>query len=274
MPESATKNIGIDPENEWGQAFSLKGKLIWVIGGAGYLGRAVVRFLIQAGARVVCADIGKKAFDFLEDKGWETAMPATVDISLEYELRQFMEEHTRKLGIPDGVVNLAYASTAKRLEELTGADFDKVNQAGLTAGFLLGRESATLMAVNGGGSLVMFSSMYGMVSPDSKIYECPMNQNPIEYGVGKAGIIQMTKYFAMHFGSKKVRCNCISPGPFPNPLVKEQHPDFVDRLGAKTMLGRVGGAREIAGAVCFLLSPASSYITGHNLVLDGGWTCW
>ncbi|MFC4871506.1 SDR family oxidoreductase [Negadavirga shengliensis] len=274
MPESATKNIGIDPENEWGEAFSLKGKLIWVIGGAGYLGRAVVRFLVQAGARVVCADMGDKAFDFLQNKKWEMAIPATVDISLEYKLNQFIEEQTRKLGSPDGVVNLAYASTAKRLEELTGADFDKVNQAGLTAGFLLGRESAKLMAANGGGSLVMFSSMYGMVSPDPKIYEHPMNPNPIEYGVGKAGIIQMTRYFAMHFGLKKVRCNSISPGPFPNPSVKEQHPDFVERLGKKTVLGRVGEVKEIAGAVCFLLSPASSYITGHNLVVDGGWTCW
>ena len=101
-----------------------------------------------------------------------------------------------------------------------------------------------------------------------------MNKNPIEYGVGKAGIIQMTRYLAVHWGKQNVRCNCISPGPFPNPGVQTSHPEFIERLAGKSPMGRIGQPGEIAGAVQFLLSDAASYITGQNLFVDGGWTSW
>lgn len=120
----------------------------------------------------------------------------------------------------------------------------------------------------------MFSSMYGMVSPNDEVYEAPMNKNPLEYGVGKAGVIQMTKYLAVHWAKQQLRVNCISPGPFPNPAVQQSHPDFIARLARKSPMGRIGIANEIAGPVAFLLSDISSYITGHNLVVDGGWTSW
>ena len=125
-----------------------------------------------------------------------------------------------------------------------------------------------------GGSIVLFSSMYGTVPPDPGVYEQPMNPNPIEYGVGKAGIQQMARYFAVHYGRSSVRCNSISPGPFPNPNIQRDQPDFIDRLSQKVPLGRIGQAPEIAGAVAFLLSDAASYITGQNLAVDGGWTSW
>ena len=101
-----------------------------------------------------------------------------------------------------------------------------------------------------------------------------MTKNPIEYGVGKAGIIQMTRYLAVHWGNRNVRCNCISPGPFPNPSVQQQYPEFIGRLAAKTPLGRIGVPDEVAGAVTFLVAPVSSYVTGQNLAVDGGWTIW
>ena len=101
-----------------------------------------------------------------------------------------------------------------------------------------------------------------------------MTKNPIEYGVGKAGIIQMTRYLAVHWGRQNVRCNCILPGPFPNPNVQRDQPAFVDRLAQKTPMGRIGKADEVAAAVAFLLSDASSYITGQQLPVDGGWTIW
>ena len=255
--------------------FGLKDKTIWVIGGAGYLGQSVVSLLADAGAKVVCADMQNKAHDFVASAGLSAnVFPASLDISNETMLKEFIQEHMNQHGCPDGLVNMTFASTSKKMEALTSGDFDQASHTGLTASFLLARAVGREMSSNGGGSMVFFSSMYGMVAPDSKIYKEPMNPNPIEYGVGKAGIIQMAKYMAMHYGSKNVRCNALSPGPFPNPAVQEQYPEFVERLADKTFLGRIGRPEEIAGAVCFLLSDASSFISGQNLVVDGGWTSW
>jgi NAD(P)-dependent dehydrogenase (short-subunit alcohol dehydrogenase family) len=114
--------------------------------------------------------------------------------------------------------------------------------------------------------------MYGSVSPDPHIYEKPMNPNPVEYGVGKAGIQQLARYLAVHYGPRGVRCNAISPGPFPNPNIQRDQPAFIERLSQKVPLGRVGQSPEIAGAVAFLVSDAATFITGQNLAVDGGWT--
>ncbi len=250
------------------------GKLIWVIGGAGYLGQAIVSLLNQYGARIVCIDIGNKAKEFVEVSRLDRVEPVTVDINNTEMLAGFVKEMVSRFGVPDGLVNLAFGSTAKSLEELTDTEFDQVNHAALTATFILSREVSAYMIKNGGGSMVLFSSMYGMVSPDESVYEAPMNKNPIEYGVGKAGVIQMTKYLSVHWARQGVRVNCISPGPFPNPTVQKNYPEFVDRLRKKSPMDRVGEAEEIAGPVAFLLSDLSSYVNGHNLVVDGGWTSW
>jgi NAD(P)-dependent dehydrogenase (short-subunit alcohol dehydrogenase family) len=157
---------------------------------------------------------------------------------------------------------------------LTADEFNEANHSNLTATFLLAREVGQWMAAAGRGSMVLFSSMYGSVSPDPRIYQSPMNSNPLEYGVGKAGIQQMARYLAVHWGRSGVRVNCISPGPFPNPTVQEKNPHFMERLAAKSPMGRIGQSHEIAGSVAFLLSDAASYITGQNLAVDGGWTAW
>jgi NAD(P)-dependent dehydrogenase (short-subunit alcohol dehydrogenase family) len=255
--------------------FGLDGKVVWVIGGAGYLGQPVVHLLARTGAKVICADLDNRAFEFVQSAKFGSAViPWSLDISKSERVKAFVKDQISEFGRPNGFVNMAFASTSKKLEELSEADFDQVNHTGLTSSFFLAREVGSEMAKNGGGSMVLFSSMYGMLAPDFHVYESPMNPNPIEYGVGKAGIIQMTKYLAMHYGRKNVRCNCISPGPFPNLSVQQKHVDFMGRLEGKTFLGRVGAAKEIAGSVCFLLSDLSSFTTGHNLVVDGGWTCW
>lgn len=253
----------------------LENKIIWVVGGAGYLGQSVVKLLNNNGASVVCIDIGKKANDFIIAASLQENVRAVeFDINNTGFIASFVKEQADSYGIPDGLVNLAFGSTAKKLEELTDEDFDNVNHSALTATFILSREVSKYMIEKGGGSIVLFSSMYGMVSPDGAVYESPMNKNPVEYGVGKAGVIQMTRYLAVHWAKQSVRVNCISPGPFPNPAVKNNYPDFVERLAKKSPMGRVGSAEEIAGPVAFLLSDAASYITGHNLVVDGGWTSW
>lgn len=255
--------------------FSLKGKTIWVVGGAGYLGQEVVRLLCKQGAKVLCIDRDDKSQIFAKEACLGSFLaPASFDLSYTDGIPGFVELYCDKLGVPDGMVNLAYAASGKSFLDLEAADFDQVNHSGLTSSFVFAREIGEMMAQKNSGSLLLFGSMYGMQAPDQYMYPRPMSPNPIEYGVGKAGIIQMAKYLAMHYGPKNIRCNSISPGPFPNIKVQQDHPEFVKRLEQKTFLGRVGAAREVAGAVGFLLSDAASYITGHNLVVDGGWTAW
>ena len=256
--------------------FSLSEKDIWVIGGAGYLGQGICRMLLEAGAKVLCIDLFEKAQHFVLSlpQFSNTFSAATLDVRDGVAIQNFVDEKAADSSIPDGIVILTFGSTSKNFVDLTEKEFDDVNHAGLTSTFLIARAVGLEMEKKGKGSIVLFSSMYGSVSPDPRIYEQPMNVNPVEYGVGKAGIVQMTRYMAVHWGKKNVRCNCISPGPFPNPMIQEKNPQFIERLANKVPMGRVGRQEEVAGAVTFFLSDASSFITGQNLFIDGGWTIW
>jgi NAD(P)-dependent dehydrogenase (short-subunit alcohol dehydrogenase family) len=200
--------------------------------------------------------------------------PASLDICDTAASEAFVREQSDARGIPHGLVVMTCSSTKHLFGDTTVEDFDRVNHGNLTATFSLTRAVGQRMAGRGSGSIILFSSMYGTVSPDPRMYEAPMPPNPIEYGVGKAGIQQMARYFSVQWGPRGVRCNSISPGPFPNPVIQRDNPAFMTRLAHKVPLGRIGLADEIAGPTAFLLSDASSYVSGHNLAVDGGWTAW
>jgi gluconate 5-dehydrogenase len=173
-----------------------------------------------------------------------------------------------------GWVNNAYSGGAASYlnGDLSTEAIAKTTQTGLDAVMVLTDRIANVMSR--GGAIVNVSSMYGMVSPQPAAYDAhPQFHNPPAYGAAKAGLIQFTRYAAVHFADRGLRVNTISPGACPSPPV-QQDTSFIKALEARVPMGRIGQPDEIGAAVHFLLSDASSYVTGHNLVVDGGWTIW
>lgn len=251
------------------------GKLIWVTGGAGYLGSAIVSALDAAGVTTVCFDLAGRAELMVREKNLKNTIPVTADLSHIDTQRKAVAQALENYGVPDGVAHLTFASSpGTRVEDMSTDEFSRTLTLALTPTFDLCRTVGSRMAERGSGSVVLFSSMYGVVSPDPAIYHPPMNPNPIDYGTAKAGLLQMMRYLAVHYGPRGVRFNCVTPGPFPNPQVQSNHPDFVERLKGKTALKRYGVNHEIVGPTLFLLSEGATFVTGHSLAVDGGWTAW
>lgn len=254
---------------------SLEGKTIWVTGGAGYLGSAITTALDAQCAKVLCFDLPGKAETLIQEHRLTRTVPLSIDVNNATELPTTIETMVAAHGLPDGVVHLVTASSGgKRLEHLSADEFQRTFDLALTPTFVLCRALAEKMKVRGSGSIVLFSSMYGLVSPDPRIYHDPMAPNPIDYGASKAATLQLSRYLAVHYGPHGVRFNCVTPGPFPNPAVQRDHPQFIDDLSRKTALNRIGQNREIVGPTLFLLTDSASFVTGHSLVVDGGWTIW
>lgn len=255
--------------------YSLEGKKIWVTGGAGYLGSAITVELDRVGAQVLCFDLPGKAEALVSEHQLVRTVPLSADINDAAALPAALERLLAEHGVPDGVVHLVTASSSgKRLEVLSPDEFQRTFDLALTPSFILCRTLAERMKAKGKGSIILFSSMYGVVAPDKSIYHDPMAPNPIDYGASKAATLQLSRYLAMHYGPDGVRFNCITPGPFPNPTVQKNHPSFIADLNKKTVLHRVGQNHEIVGPTLFLLTDSASFVTGHSLVVDGGWTIW
>jgi NAD(P)-dependent dehydrogenase (short-subunit alcohol dehydrogenase family) len=254
---------------------SLEGKTVWVTGGAGYLGSAITTELDSACAKVVCFDLPGRAEALVRGQKLTRTVPLSLDMNNAADLPAVIEATVAAHGLPDGVVHLVTASSAgKRLEQLSADEFQRTFDLALTPTFVLCRALAERMKVRGSGSIVLFSSMYGMVAPDPRIYHAPMAPNPIDYGASKAATLQLSRYLAVHYGPHGVRFNCVTPGPFPNPAVQKSHPTFIEDLSKKTALNRIGQNHEIVGPTLFLLTDSASFVTGHSLVVDGGWTIW
>jgi len=127
-------------------------------------------------------------------------------------------------------------------------------------------------ATAGDASVINVSSMYGQVAPDRRLYDSPAQQSPFHYGPAKAGLEQLTRHLAAELGPAKIRVNALVPGPFPR--AGKMPPGLEERLAGRTMLGRIGQPEEIGGPLLFLASPASRFVTGTSLNVDGGWTAW
>ena len=258
--------------------FDLTNKTILVAGGAGYLGSQLCEAILLYNGNICIADIDLEKINSLKKSLFQKfpenkIFSMKLDIKNQNSIIECINKTNEHFDNINGLVNATYGATGKALEELTAEEFNNANEINLTGSFLLSRYAISKM--KNGGSIIMFASMYGIVSPKPNLYPEGINPNPIEYGTGKAGLIQLTKYLASHYGSMNIRVNAIAPGPFPDIKINENYnQEFLNNLRNSTMLKRLGKSEEIAGPIVFLLSEASSYITGQVLKVDGGWTAW
>ena len=259
------------------ERFSLTGKVAFIAGGGGYLGLEISKGLAQHGAKVIIGDVragaAQKAASVLAEEGL-SAEAMEFNIADEPCVQKAAQDLAARYGAVDIAINATAHSTGKELEQMSLKDWKIGMGVSLDGAFLFSREFGKVMAQNGAGSIIQFSSMYGIVSPDPSIYAPNFTVSPIDYGVAKAGILQMVRYQAVMLGKKGVRVNAIVPGPFPNPTGQGGDGGFVEKLSSKVPMGRVGKAKEIVGAVIFLASDASSFVNGTQIVVDGGWTAW
>lgn len=261
--------------------FTLEDKSVVLTGGCGNLGRVMVKWLLEYGAELVIADI----LDELPEEISELSRANKLhyikcDLSDTASVREMFEIAQQHTGSLDVLINnAAYGGGAggkKCISSIDDVD-DELWSLGLdgTVGvtFRCTREILPYFDKQGRGNIVNIASMYGMVAPDPSIYGNSGSNSPVTYGTGKAGVIQLTKYCASHLAERGIRVNCIVPGPFPNVTVNMDK-TFYEKLKAKTMLGRTGDANELAGPILMLASDASSFMTGAQVVVDGGWTAW
>lgn len=250
-------------------------RTVWVIGGAGFFGSAITRRLDQLGAKVLCIDLPGKAETFIRENQLSNTIPLECNFTDTQELEPFIEHTVQAHGTPWGVVSLPTASSVgKYFETLTLEEMQNTMVKNFNPLLLLCKKMATYMKENGGGSIVLYSSMYGVVAPDPSCYLEPLTPNPVDYGAAKAGILQMMRYMAVYYAPHQVRFNAISPGAFPHDAFKEKYPDSTARIQARVPMKRLGKADEIVAPTLLLLSPEASYVTGQNLIVDGGWTSW
>lgn len=238
--------------------FCLKGKVAVVAGGAGLIGKEIARGLSAFGAAVVVADISKGA-------------GRRVDITNERSVSSLIKFVDKKYGRMDIWVNSAYPRTgdwALKLEDVPVSSWRKNIDMHLNGYFICCRNAAEYMKKKKAGSIINLASIYGMAGPDFSIYKGTAMTCPGAYSAIKGGIIAFTRYLASYYGRQGVRVNCISPGG----VRDSQAEAFIKRYSDKTPLGRMANAADITGAAIYLASDASAYVTGHNLVVDGGWT--
>jgi NAD(P)-dependent dehydrogenase (short-subunit alcohol dehydrogenase family) len=271
-----------------GSLFSLQGRTVLLTGASGFLGRTFARTLLSNGARLVAVGRAERlerlASDWATEYGDDRVRAVRVDM---YDLPAFSEalDELAEQEAIDVIVNNAYElgpatgfnTAAGTLEEATLEQWTRHFTSGIYWPALTVQKLGPGMKDRGLGSIVNISTMYALVAPDPRLYEGTSFLNPPGYSAAKAGTLAFTRYVASFWGAHGIRANAILPGPFSNTEEAGENSvdatdPFLERLNARTSLRRRGRPEELAGALLFLASDASSYVTGHALVVDGGWT--
>lgn len=258
----------------WPDKFSMQGKIIVVTGGAGLIGSQVSAAFSQSGAYVFIAENSEEKAKELEGKISEAGYKAEailMDITSEKSVESTISKIVSEKGKIDVWVNCAYPRTSdwgNKFEDIKFDSWRKNVDIHLNSYFLCCQKVFEVMKKQNYGSIINFSSIYGVVGPTFSIYEGTEMTMPAAYSAIKAGIINFTRYLASYAGKHNIRVNAVCPGG----VFDNQNPDFVKKYSSNTPLGRMAMPEEIAGSVMFLASDAASFITGQALMVDGGWT--
>jgi NAD(P)-dependent dehydrogenase (short-subunit alcohol dehydrogenase family) len=258
--------------------FDISGRVIAITGGLGQLGKQFSSELVRRKAKVVALDVTAPARTRLSNP-WALH----CDITSERSLRECLQKIRDRWGVPHGLINNAALDAPPNAPPADVAAFEtysaetwrRVIDVNLTGSFLACQVIGSAMAKERRGSIINISSIYGILSPDQRIYEyrerdgAPFKK-PIAYSASKAGILNLSRYLATYWAKQGVRVNTLTFGGVEN----RQDPRFIDGYRARVPLDRMAAAHEYNGAVVFLLSEAASYMTGSNVVLDGGWSAW
>ena len=258
---------------------NLTGKIALVTGATGYLGIEMSRALGRAGATVLVNSRSAKKAETLTEKLCSEglkARSAVFDVRDNAALASFAEAQA---GSPLHIlVNNAYGGVGGTIRSSGSDEFKDAYEVVVVAAHQLLKAMLPNLkqahTKSGDASVVNIASMYGVVSPDLRVYSSERGSNPPFYGAAKAALIQYSRYAACEFGQEGIRVNTVAPGPFPSTKVQAEQPNFVKTLAGKVPMGRIGAAHEIGGPVVFLASSDSSYVNGAVLSVDGGWTSW
>jgi len=254
-------------------SFSLKDKVALVTGGAGLYGRQIVRAVTEAGAETFVASRDRDKLEALAAQCRADGLNVTAlqyDQGDEASILALRDEILRRSGRVDVLVNNSVARPMKKAYQDDAEAFAESMRINATGLFLITRAFGDVMAERASGSIVNVGSIQGMIAPDPTIYRgTTMSGWYPDYFFHKGGMINFTRFAASYYGAKGVRCNCVSPGGFQTDTMPEA---FVRQYGDRTFLGRLANASDLMGAIVFLASDASAYITGANLPVDGGYT--
>jgi NAD(P)-dependent dehydrogenase (short-subunit alcohol dehydrogenase family) len=258
--------------------FNIEGESVFITGAAGQIGSSIIDVLLRMGVRVAAVDCSLK---ILEEKArannWNLNLVKLIpaDVSNKGEISLAFDEVSKEFGSIDHLINNAGVSVFEPFMERTEESIDFVMDVNLKGVIFCIQNFLKLKQHRNKSKsvIVNVASHYGLISPDPRIYTDCDRKNSEIYGATKAGIIQMTKYYAVHAANLGVRVNCVSPGGIRN-ADNPQGDDFQKNYSFRCPLGRMAETWEIIGPIIFLLSPAANYITGQNIIVDGGMTSW
>ncbi|PRS36433.1 short-chain dehydrogenase [Bacillus sp. RJGP41] len=273
-------------KSDYSNLFSLKGKNIIVTGGLGYLGKECVKGFAQHGANLAIVDLDKtKTESFaieIAEKYKIKAIGISCDVSIEADIQKMIEQVMTTLGNIDVLFNNAATKSTNLdaffapFEDYSLEEWKKIMSVNLDGMFLVAKNVSKQMKKNdNGGSIIQTSSIYGLVGPDHRIYNGSNFLNreinsPAVYSASKAGVIGLTKYLATYLAQYNIRVNTLTPGG----LQTGQNEKFIQSYSDRVPLGRMGLVEEMVGAVIYMASDASNYMTGQNIIVDGGLTAW